>query len=165
MIKSFELNSDELSDILDAMRRIGIVRDELKELFRDEHPMNEYAEKAYMSLIKALTRYQEVEQKTWDNWFEYLMVMRKELGIKHSSWSIMDVDFDEPHPWPSAMYVKRSTWEDDNPIAVKVNGKTWGDLWQASDEAMGKSDNKHHVFIESFHPSKEEKTLIISCGS
>lgn len=165
MIESFEINKAEVSAIRDAKRRIGIVRDELKQLFRDEHPLNEYAEKAYNSLDKALARYREAEEEAWDEWMNYLKVMRKELGIKHSTWSIMDVNFDDPHPWPSAMYVKRSTWEDDNPITVKVNGRTWGDLWQATDKAMGESTNKHHVFIESFYPSKEEKTLIVSCGS
>lgn len=141
------------------------IRNTLHELFRGEHFLNTDARKVCDLLEQSLYRFYKAEKANYDKWHDYLDRMEDKLKICHSTWSIMDIDFDMPHDWSDIRYVKTNGWEE-NPITVEVKGNTWGDLWIASDKALGQCDDKHHVFIEAFYPLNEnENTLIMSCGS
>lgn len=163
MIK-FEMNAEEMKDIHNAKCYIVSVRKKLDELFREDNIMNKDALRAENMLRNALERYYKAEEAHWDEWYAYVDRKKKELNIRHSYWSIKDIDFDEPHSWPEMKFVKTSGWEE-VPSVATLQGTTWGELWQAADAALGSCDDEHHVYIESFYPSKEEDTLIVSCGS
>ena len=110
-------------------------------------------------------RYYKAERAHWDEWYAYVDRKKEELNIRHSVWSIRDVNFDEQHSWSNMKYVETSGWEEVS-IIKEIHGDKWSDLWQAADAALGESTDKHHVFIETFYSSKEqEDKLIMSCGS
>lgn len=161
----FEMNKSEMNDIHNARAACNQISLALKELFRDDHTLNRYSFKASMLLERALERYYKAEKMHQDEWYDYVDRKKKELNISHSVWSIQDVDFDEPHNWPNMKFIKTSGWEEIS-VIKEIHGNTWSNLWQAADAALGASDDKHHVFIESFYPSQPgEDTLIVSCGS
>lgn len=164
MIK-FEMNAEEMKDLHNAKCSVVSVRKDLNSLFREDNPMNQSILRAENLLRNALERYYKAEKAHWDEWYAYVDRKKKELNIRHSYWSIKDIDFDKPHPWPEMKLVKTSGWEEVPGRAVLGPSTTWGELWQAADAALGACDDKHHVYIEDFYPSKDKGTLIVSCGS
>jgi len=49
-------------------------------------------------------------------------------------------------------------------LEVKVEGNTWLDLYRAANEAVEKSGDTHHIFIENFDMT-DDGNLELFCGS
>ena len=62
-------------------------------------------------------------------------------------WSMYELNvggFQEPHPYPGDATV---VYQGER---VPVFGFTWGDIYQAADQAIQNSGDQHHIFIEAF---------------
>ena len=81
----------------------------------------------------------------------------------NSNWSIYEVpDLRQPHTFVGAEAVLyEDHWGTGGGELVALQGNTWVDLWAAADKAIHQSGDDHHVFIESFHPSKEDPSILI----
>jgi hypothetical protein len=92
--------------------------------------------------------------------------IQKAEGLR-SIWSIFSVDeLGEQHPFLDAeKVIYRDHWGDKT-VSETIPGGTWIDLYIAADRCIRASGDDHHIFIESFRPSKDDpKTLILSTGS
>ena len=96
---------------------------------------------------------------------ENLVKKGNEMGISKTIWSTDNkVNFDEPHDYPTAKYIKNGNQHCCNEENKKhsFEGKTWGDLWKAYDKVRG-NDECGHCFIEGFE--LKDDTIIFHCGS
>ena len=59
-------------------------------------------------------------------------------------------------------YPKHRTFHTDD-IYVRINGPTWGDLYKAANEAIVKSGNFHHIYIERFR--YHDGNVLLQTGS
>jgi hypothetical protein len=81
-------------------------------------------------------------------------------------WSVEHVEsLFEMHPFTSAKTVSYplGTHWGGKDIQVEIPGNTWLSLYLAADEAICKSGDMHHIFIEVFEP--EGENLILRTGS
>jgi len=92
--------------------------------------------------------------------------VRKRLGFK-SIWSLNHNDFDKPHPFVNAKFVRyEDHWGDKvGAIKVAIPGPTWLDLWRAAEELIVASGDGHHAFVEAFAPTLDGDTLDLVTGS
>ena len=81
-----------------------------------------------------------------------------------SIWSIYEItDLDQPHPYPSGVFVTyKDHWGADVQHCA-VYGNTWRDLYKAADNCIRNSGDEHHIFIESFKLVGND--LVLSTGS
>ncbi len=88
-----------------------------------------------------------------------------------SVWSMYAVDDFSEVPYPQVTeLVYANYWGKDiksKPPAIKIplRDKSWLGLWAAADEAIKKSGDFHHIYIEAFKPTNDGKTLTLYCGS
>ena len=91
-----------------------------------------------------------------------------EIGDKNnfkSIWSVYEVaDLNAPFAGAATHVLYKDHWGPGD-VMVPINGNTWVDLWRAADEAISKSGDNHHVFIEAFIPSNVTGVLVLSTGS
>jgi hypothetical protein len=75
-------------------------------------------------------------------------------------WSLYDEtdvgSFDQPHPYVGATHVVHARhWGTNGNVEVPIGGDTWLDLYRASNEAIERSNDHHHIFIERFDWSED----------
>lgn len=87
--------------------------------------------------------------------------------IKHSSWSIHEVDdMTAPHQFSGADRVLYKDHWGNSPVSASIHGNTWAALWRAADECIGISGDNHHIFIEGFKVHQDDsRTLLLHTGS
>lgn len=84
-------------------------------------------------------------------------------GIKHSTWSMYEIADMTAVPYPEAGMLRYDGgWGKAIGISFKP-GATWVDLWIAADEAIRKSGDTHHTFIESL--TLVDGVVVLSTGS
>jgi hypothetical protein len=90
-----------------------------------------------------------------------------ELGIKYSNWSMHEIpDLRTPHPYPEHTILCYEGMGEVGEVKVRIEGPLWTDLWKAAEEAIVRSRDHHHIFIEDFHQSKtRDLELWLSTGS
>ena len=113
------------------------------------------------SLKSAYEQEDEIETRRGNHYSEV-----QETYNLEAIWSVDDVEsLFEIHPFTSAKtvsYPLRTHWGEKD-IQVEIQGCTWLSLYLAADEAICKSGDIHHIFIENFEP--DGKTLILRTGS
>lgn len=98
---------------------------------------------------------------------QHYQEVENELGNLKSIWSLYEVrDLRTDHYYRGARELLYKDHWGTNPIRVNIQGTLWKDLWLAADQAIQLSGDTHHIFVESFHKSKDEPgVLILSTGS
>jgi len=141
----------ELRGILQSME--GVVNEKLKDRF----------EKALEQINKALENaYAQDDAAFNKNSLHYDAISAKH-GFK-SIWSVHEVsDLNTPFAGTATHLLYKDHWGEFE-VLVPINGNTWVDLWSAAEEAIKKSTDDHHIFIEAFI-SGDDGILVLSTGS
>lgn len=95
-----------------------------------------------------------------DSHVQYCAEIAQQNGLRHSTWSISDTMFTEPHPYPGARMLQYDGTGDVDGIFRPIEGPTWFDLWKAADAALGQSADKAHRYIEDFDPDEADPTVL-----
>lgn len=103
------------------------------------------------------------DNSAFDSKMEYYNRFKAENSLT-AIWSIYDIDehgFFDLHPWQGATKLAyRDHWGKE-PALVSIKGPTWGDLYRAADEAIERSGDGHHIFIEGFYNYAEGDNSVI----
>lgn len=122
-------------------------------------------EKAIVLLNKGLTSAYDQDEAAFNTASNHFDEVSNELCMK-SIWSMHEIkDLRTPHPWPDHQLVSYQGCGEGE-VKVRISGPLWTDLWKAADEAILKSGDTHHIFIEDFTQSKtRDLELCLSTGS
>lgn len=85
------------------------------------------------------------------------------LGLRHSEWSMFEVENMDEVPYPEATTLK---YDGGFGSAQQVSfgaPASWASLWQAADLAIRQSGDTHHTFIESL--TLVDGVVVLSTGS
>jgi len=105
-------------------------------------------EETVSTIREALSRVYEEEELVFNSQMDHFSAAQKSEGFI-SVWSEYDVtDIRSAHPYPADAVVVYDTYE--SVIRVPVEGPTWLDVWRASEKAILKGGDRHHIFIEKF---------------
>ena len=109
----------------------------------------------------------EQDHKAFSDKSDHYADVRSKLGLSNSIWSIYEVDnLSDRHPFEGVDRVVYKDHWGDKPVSCSVNGLTWAALYIAANACIRDSGDRHHIYIESFEPSKEDpRTLIMQTGS
>ena len=103
------------------------------------------------------------ERNDFDSKYAYFSQIKEELGAQ-SIWSIYETpDLDQPHPYPSGVFVTYKDHWGTKAQHCAVYGNTWRDLYKAADNCIRNSGDEHHIFIESFKLVGND--LVLTTGS
>lgn len=114
-------------------------------------------------LNKGLKSVYDQENAAYLAFEEHITDVKNELGGMQSVWSLSEVkDLRALHPWPNHRTLSYSGWGDH--VVVHIAGPLWKDLWVAGEEAIQKSGDGHHIFIEAFsqHPSNPTELVLVT---
>lgn len=109
----------------------------------------------------------EQDNDAFDRKNNHYEKIQSQSGFK-TIWSIYEVeDLEADHPFTDALQVAYKDHWGDEPVFVEIQGMgTWVDLWRAADEAIRRSGDQHHIFIEQFRPNpKNPQQLLLTTGS
>jgi len=164
MKDSHTLTAEEFKEIHNAKCELNSVAQSLDGII---HPdLHKKIMKALAGIRKGLdTAYKQNEATYQRRDSHYNQVSR--LAGYTTIWSNHEVeDMTKEHDWPGVTNLLYKDHWGQVPVSVPIKGNTWIDLWRAADEAINQSGDRHHVYIESFHPSNEiPGTLVLSTGS
>jgi hypothetical protein len=107
--------------------------------------------------------------------FELFQQIATENGFESSNWSIYEVTEFTSVPFPKAkmLYYVYFDWEPAGLLPFRLSlvkvqlqpNATWLDLWRAAGEAIRKSRDEHHIFIEGFRFQPIINAVLLSTGS
>ena len=141
----------ELNGILQAME--GVVHPNLQERF----------EKALALINKGLENAYKLDEEAYERKSAHYDAISTEHGFK-TIWSVHEVDdLNAPFAGAATHLLYKDHWGEFE-VLVPINGNTWVDLWSAAEEAIKKSTDDHHIFIEAFI-SGDDGILVLSTGS
>lgn len=105
----------------------------------------------------------EQESSDFDRKSEHYSQVKADLGLS-AIWSKFDVDnLNDPHPFPSGVFVVYKDHWGNKPVHCAVYGSTWAAIYMAANACIRDSGDEHHVFIEDFKLVGD--TLILTTGS
>jgi hypothetical protein len=109
----------------------------------------------------------EQDNTEGDRKFKHYEDVGQQLGMTNSVWSIYKAgDLCDRHPYEDADRVVYKDHWGEKPVGCSINGLTWAALWIAANACIRDSGDCHHIYIESFHPDKNDpRTLILQTGS
>jgi hypothetical protein len=114
---------------------------------------------ALKSVREALAPAYAQDDAVFQRQYGYFDETRKANGFR-ACWSMYDEtdvgSFDQPHPYVGATHVVHARhWGTAGNVEVPILGSTWLDLYRASNEAIERSNDHHHIFIERFDWSED----------
>jgi hypothetical protein len=100
------------------------------------------------------------DHEVFERQFDYFRQVQ-EANRFLAKWSLYDEtdkgSFDLPHPYAGATHVVYCQhWGTTGNVEVPILGATWLDLYRAADEAIERSNDTHHIFIERFDPVEDK---------
>ena len=125
---------------------------------------------ALKSVREALAPAYAQDHEAFERQFDYFRQTQRDNGFQ-AQWSLYDEtdqgSFDEPHPYIGATHVVYTQhWGTAGNIEVPIQGATWLDLYRAANEAIQRSNDTHHIFIEFFEPVADKPGyLSLATGS
>jgi hypothetical protein len=125
---------------------------------------------ALKSVREALAPAYAQDHEAFERQFDYFRQVQ-EANKFRAMWSLYDEtdwgSFDELHPYTNATHVAYTNhWGTASDIAVPIGGATWLDLYRAADEAIERSNDTHHIYIERFEPLEDKPGYLgLSTGS
>lgn len=160
------LSAEEFSTIHNAVCDLdGLVR-RLEDVLKPE--LYQCLVEARNNIRSGLTSAYKQDDDAFSRKSRHYDSVKKELGVKHSEWSIYEVDnMNDRHPYPEdCVVVYQDFWGEKKKVHCAVYGQTWRDLWRAADACIRLSGDSHHVYIEAFEvDGKNPGTLVLRCGS
>ena len=159
------LTADEFKTVHNAVCELDSVCRQLEDVLNPE---------LYKKLIKArndirtgLASAYDQDDRAFSRKSRHYDEAKSELGLKHSEWSIYEVDdMSAAHPYPADSFVEYKDHWGTVPVHCAVEGSTWRDLWRAADACVRLSGDQHHVYIEQFVPdAKDPRMLRLQTGS
>jgi len=179
-MKTYEITSNQISQLHNASCYLKYAIDSADELLKRDSQIVKNL-KAALSYLEPV-RKDLVDKKDFDHdkIYEQAKKIAADNNIKHTLWSIYDIDslFDETDiPFGSII---TAPWETNNSVIIEHNldnsNKSfaqWIDLWKAVDKLAANTSNEYgktgfgtHVFIEGFHKvKKSENVYAVSLGS
>ena len=125
---------------------------------------------ALRSVREALAPAYAQDSAAFDRQWGYFDQVRSDNKFR-AKWSLYDEtdrgSFDLPHPYTGATHVVYNQhWGTTSDIEVPILGATWLDLYRAANEAIERSNDTHHIFIEFFEPVPDKPGyLSLATGS
>jgi len=115
---------------------------------------------ALKSVREALAPAYAQDDAAFSRQFKYFDGVREVNGFR-AIWSLYDEtdegSFDQPHPYVGATHVVHAQhWGTVDNVEVPIGGDTWLDLYRAANEAIERSNDHHHIFIERFDPVEDK---------
>ena len=109
---------------------------------------------ALKSVRDALAPAYAQDSEAFDRQFGYFRQVQEDNGFR-AMWSLYDEtdqgSFDLPHPYTGATHVVYTQhWGTVSDLEVPIQGDTWLDLYRAANEAIERSNDTHHIYIERF---------------
>ena len=121
------------------------------------------AEDAWKLIDGALKNAYAQDEAVYERNSKHYDAISEEHGFK-SIWCVHEVtDLNTPFAGAATHVLYKDHWGPGD-VLVPIDGNTWVDLWRAADEAIKKSCDNHHIFIEAFIPG-DEGVLVLSTGS
>jgi len=132
------------------------------------HPrVTERLQKAIDLINAGLKSAYEQDDAAYQSAEKHINEVEQELGGLKTIWSMYEVkDLRAPHPWPEHTILTYQGMSEVGEVKVRIEGPLWSDLWKAADQAIIRSQDGHHIFIEDFTQSKtRDFELVLSTGS
>jgi hypothetical protein len=153
------LTHAEWTRIHNALCRAESMYQSVFDILKNGPEMREALDEIRMSLAPAYSQ----DTDAFDCKMNYYRQHQENSGFE-SIWSVYEVSADSGffnlHPWQGANVLVYGN------VTVKIPGPTWGDLYRAADEAIDRSEDYHHIFIEGFARYGEDKSrLELTTGS
>jgi len=156
------LTAQEFSDIHNAKCEINSIVQSLEGIIAAR--LHERLQKALDLINKGLDNAYKQDEAVYERNSAHYDAISTEHGFK-TIWSVHEVDdLNAPFAGAATHVLYKDHWGPGD-VMVPINGNTWVDLWRAADEAISKSGDTHHVFIEAFIPSNVTGVLVLSTGS
>lgn len=158
------ISSDDFTKIHNALCDLDSVCQLLEAVVRPE--VYQKLEKVRLDIRKGLQDAYEQDEKSFDRKNKHYSSVQEDLGLS-AIWSVYDVDnLNDRHPYFGATKIVYKDHWGGKSVVKPVVGATWAALYVAADAAIRDSGDNHHVFIETFVPSKEDSSvLVLSTGS
>ena len=141
-----------------------VLHNSLWELSNIDHP--KVAELVERIRSQALAGAYEQDNRAFERKHDQYRHWQKHYDLK-TVWSIYEVEnMTLCHPYKDALQVAYVDHWGDEPVFVEIQGKDWNALYRAADEAIRRSGDQHHIFIEQFRPNpKNPQQLLLTTGS
>jgi hypothetical protein len=167
MLTNVTLTADEFKDLHNAkcelfqvvktVKETGMMKDLAKQLGKIEKQIDKSLKNAYAQEDKISDSRRRV--------YDAIAKMHKLTTI----WSMYEVsDMSAEHPYKGATILVHKHHNGTRGIEVAIKGNRWYDLYVAADEAIIKSGDMHHCFIEGFttdDTDEEPGVIVLSVGS
>lgn len=163
------LTAEEFKTVHNALCDLDSVCRQLEDILKPE---------LYVKLARARSTIREglqgayaQDNEAFDRKHDIYFKVKEHWGFK-TLWSIYEVeDMEAQHPFAGALQVAYVDHWGDEPVFAEIKSEgaghgTWIDLWRAADEAIRRSGDQHHIFIEQFRPNpKNPQQLLLTTGS
>jgi hypothetical protein len=153
MNTSVTLTAEEFKNLHNAMwhaeslgRRLGDHGDELLKLLRE--------------MRTALAGAYRQEEVALHRKMEFCDQIQEQSGFT-GVWSIYSVDDFSEVPYPQSQRLIYNSHWGKNEIEVELAAQDWHALWSAANDAILKSGDLHHIYIEEIRPSHDDPTVLI----
>lgn len=158
------LTVNEFSQIHNALGELRSVHDQLESVVRE--PITDKLARAISAMEQALVGAYAQDNEAFERKNSHYSQSRRLLNLQ-SVWSIYEVDdLSAQHEFDGATTVMYTEHWGGTPVRVDINGPTWASLYVAADQCIRDSGDAHHIYIEAFHVSQEDPSvLILSTGS
>jgi hypothetical protein len=159
------LTAKEFSTVHNGLWKLGQVISKLENIV---HPdLLVQLLNAQNEIRTGLNSAYEQDEKSFEQKLNHYDDIANQLSLHQSTWSIYEVkDMSDRHPFEGANRVVYKDHWGKEAVQASVNGLTWSALFVAANACIRDSGDKHHHFIETFTPDKNDPgTLILSTGS
>lgn len=159
------LTADDFRTVHNALCEMRSVYETIQGVVRE--PITDKLAHAIREMEAGLASAYEQDDKSFDAKHEHYQDVREQLGLDNSVWSIFEVNnLSDRHPFEGADRIVYKDHWGKRPVSSSVHGSTWVALYIAANACIRDSGDKHHIYIESFAPDKDDpRTLILQTGS
>jgi len=172
-MKTYKITSDQISQLHNASCYLKYAMENADELLKSDSQIvkNLKAALSYLEPIrKDLVDKKDIDH---DKIYEQAKKLASDNNIKHTIWSIYDIDslLDESEI-PLGAIITAPLETNDSIMLTSEHDERgnkfayWIDLWKAVDKLAADSGFGNHVFIEGFHKvKKSDNVYAVSLGS
>lgn len=155
------LSAEDFKKVHNGKCKLYSILERLKPIAKDE--LIGELERAIEEIEAGLKAAYAEEERVEDERREMCRHIASKFRIEHSTWSMYEIADMTAVPYPEAGMLRYDGgWGKAIGISFKP-GATWTDLWVAADEAIRKSGDTHHTFIESL--TLVDGVVVLSTGS
>ena len=161
-MSTFNVTSQEVSDLHNAKCYLRFALERCKELFKDDNQVLKDLQRSMNSLYPVASRLMGEQDAINDRKREMFEDVRKRNGFI-SIWSIYDIDNLFDMSGLEAEELVYDGWDAKFTTPLPGGNLKWWDLYAAADKLIKQSGDEDHIFIEAF--KKDGNKLYLFCGS